>query len=378
MQNSGFKKNVCAHYISSYLPRTENWIYKIILNLQKFQPVILTRKTENLDEFPFTNIASLDNLNKFQFYYNFGIFKIRGYFPLFKDYCLKSKTKILHAHFGYHGIKSIELKKKLNVPLICSFYGNDVFKWPSVDEYKIKLKFLFEEAAKIIALGPYMKKDLIKLGCPDHKVEIQHLGVDVDNIKFIKKNIPMNKKINFLIASSFVPKKGIEDVINALGLIKNEFEFKLDIIGDGPLKNEIIESINKNNLTNYVYLHGYQPYHKVIDFAYHSHIFLQASKTAPDNDKEGTPMIIADAMATGLPVISTLHSDIPEMVIDEFNGYLAEEDNPADFAKAILKLVKNHGKIEEFSTNARKHIEQSFNTKIQAQKLEKIYFDIIN
>ena len=378
MHKSRVGKIVCAHYISRYLPITENWIFKILSNLEESEPIMLTRNVENLDQFPVKNIFSLGSLNLLLYYYNIGIYKFKGYLPAFKYYCNSLKANILHIHFGYNGIKSIGLKRELKIPIVCSFYGNDVFRWPHKEGFMPKFKYMFKEVDKILALGPYMKNELIKIGCPENKIEIQHLGVDINKIKFVQKKAPIDSKISFLIASSFVQKKGIQVAINALGLIANKFDFTVDIIGDGPLKEDIITCIRNNNLVDHVQLHGYQSYQKIINFAYNSHMFLQASKTASDNDKEGTPMVIADVMATGLPVISTNHSDIPEIVIDGFNGYLAEENSIEDFAKAILRFVREQEKLEEFSHNARLHIEQNFNSKIQAKRLETIYSNLVN
>lgn len=366
-------KLICAHYISTYLPLIGNWIYNILKNYETYRPIMLTRNITNFDRFTIDSIISLSQLNKFSYLYNFIFFKTLGYFPIFKKYCIRNKVKILHVHFGYHGIKSIGLKKCLNIPMVCSFYGNDVYKWPNQKKCCIKLQKLFKEAEQILALGPYMKEHLIELGCSEQKICIQHLGVSVDSIKYKPREYHDSEPLRFLIASSFVEKKGIDIVLNALKFIEEDIDFKLDIIGDGHLKSYILQLIRELKIEDRVKLHGYQPYSYFIDLAYQCHIFLQASKTAANGDKEGTPMSLVDAMATGMPVISTYHSDIPEIVKDGENGFLAEENNVEDFSNAILKILNNIGDLEKFSQNARKHIEISFNSKIQAMKLESIY-----
>ena len=108
-------KLVCAHYISTYLNLIGSWIYNILINYDNYQPIILTRNTANLDQFPIDSKISLSRLKKLHYLYNFAVFKTSGYFPIFKKYCLQNDAKILHVHFGYHGIKSIGLKKQLEV-----------------------------------------------------------------------------------------------------------------------------------------------------------------------------------------------------------------------------------------------------------------------
>jgi colanic acid/amylovoran biosynthesis glycosyltransferase len=87
-------------------------------------------------------------------------------------------------------------------------------------------------------------------------------------------------------------------------------------------------------------------------------------------------MSLVDAMATGMPVVSTRHSDIPEIVIDGVNGFLSDENNIDDFAQTIEDVITTN-KLSELSINARAHVEAHFDTKIQARKLENLYSELI-
>lgn len=371
-------KQVCAHYISTYLPITEVWIYNLLKRFSKWQPMMLTRRTKNFEEFTIDKIINLSNLNKFEYIFNFIFFKLRGFFPIFLSKCRQSDVKILHVHFGYHGIKSIQLKRHLKVPMICSFYGNDVYKKNKKNNYLKNLKQLFEKVDKVLVLGPYMRNTLIDMGCPENKIKIHHLGVDVEKIKFKIRNFKKIETLRFLITSSFIEKKGIDIALKALKIVKEKTDFRLDIIGDGPLRANLIQLVNDLGLKDQVVFHGYQNYTYFIDLAYYCHIFLQASKTALNGDKEGTPMALVDAMATGLPIISTFHSDIPEIVEVGKNGYLAEENNVMDFAENIYKLLNDINNLDNYSENARKYVEKNFNSSIEIKKLESLYTELIN
>lgn len=370
------RKLVVAHYISSFLPLTENWIYRVLTNHKVFTPIVITRSVKNLQLYPFDKVFSLNSKSRIAFYWEIIQLKIMGYIPYFASVCKKQDTSILHIHFGNQGIKSLGLKKHLSKPLVCSFYGFDAFKLPRHVRYKYAYHKLFKYSDKLLVLGPYMKSELVKLGCPENKIAVQHLGIDTKRIVFKKKTLDANKPVKFLLASSFVEKKGVEIAINALGMIRQDFKFTVDIIGDGFLKSRIESIIRDNNLGNQVVLHGYKPYDYFIEKAYECDIFVQASKTTIDNDMEGTPMSLVDAMATGMPVVSTRHSDIPEIVIDGYNGFLAEENNVADFAEA-LKRILTYDKFEELSINARKHVEEQFDVYLQNNKLEDIYINLI-
>jgi colanic acid/amylovoran biosynthesis glycosyltransferase len=367
----------CAHYASKYLPLTENWIYRILVNHKNYKPVFLTRKKENLSLFPISDICSLDDFGKVRQYFEILLFRVLGYFIFFKKICEQNKIQILHVHFGYHGVKMIGLCQKLKIPMICSFYGDDAFAHGHIQKAKEKYEVLFKESDRILVLGPYMKSQIINLGCAANKITIHHLGIDVDKIEFKKRNANKNGKIRFLIASSFVKKKGIELAIKALSKFKDQYEFSLDIIGDGLLKPQILDSINQAGIEARTTLHGYRPYDYFINLAYQCDVFIQASLTTEDNRKEGTPMAIVDAMATGMAIISTKHSDIPEIVKNDEHGYLAEENDVVTLEKCIQRFFNEPDKVEVFSVNCRRWVEKEFNAKIQTAKLEEYYSELI-
>jgi colanic acid/amylovoran biosynthesis glycosyltransferase len=135
--------------------------------------------------------------------------------------------------------------------------------------------------------------------------------------------------------------------------------------------------ISMLKLETKVILHGYRPYRYFLDLAYECDAYIQASKTAKDNDKEGTPMAIIDVMATGLPVIATRHSDIPETVDDGVTGFLATENHVEDLAEALRKFTLMRNDVSIMSKKCRLKIENDFNISKQVDKLEKLYSAII-
>lgn len=367
-----------AHYASRYLPLTENWIYRVLINHKKYKPIFLSRKKENLSLFSIPSLFSLDDFGRIRQYLEILTFRFLGYFVFMRDVCAENNVKILHVHFGYHGVKMIGLRKRLNVPMICSFYGDDAFSYPLIGNMKEKYQNLFKEANRILVLGPYMKSQLISLGCDEQKLAIHHLGIDVDVIRFEKRLVTKKDKVKFLIASSFVEKKGIDLAIKALAGFKRDFNFSLDIIGDGPLKREIMNEIIQCGLEGHVNLHGYKPYDYLIDLSYRCDVFIQASRTSKDNRKEGTPMVIVDVMAGGMAVVSTKHSDIPEIVLDDLTGYLAEENDVESLRSCIQKVFDNPEKIGILGEKGRERTEKEFNAKTQTQKLEAYYSELIS
>src|SRR5689334_7533346 len=88
----------CAHYASKYLPLTENWIYRIVLNHTLYRPLFFARKKINLDLFPLQDLYSLDNFAKVRQYAEIFFFRLRGYFYFMAKISRKNSVEILHVH----------------------------------------------------------------------------------------------------------------------------------------------------------------------------------------------------------------------------------------------------------------------------------------
>jgi colanic acid/amylovoran biosynthesis glycosyltransferase len=385
-------RTVIYYKAGSYLPITETWIYGQIKNLKRYQPIIYATKTENLDIYPTENIRSLDlkpGISNLHNFFNEGWDKVFHFYPSFIFYLIKDKPNLVHAHFGTSGYSFLKLKKIFKLPLITTFYGSDLSLLPNkYPEWKGKYKKLFREGEFFLVEGNHMKRCLIELGCPEDKIIVQHLGIDLERIKFIPRKLGKDKKINMLISSSFTEKKGIPYAVEAFGLVKQknpELKLKLTIIGDsqgdttGEIeKKKILDIIKKYNLKDYVYMLGYQPYPVFLRELYNHHIFLHPSIHASTGDTEGgAPVSIMEALASGMPILSTTHCDIPEVVKDGESGYLAPERNLDVLKDRLEFLIHNHNLWVEMALNGRKHIENNYDVKKQVQRLEEIYDKVL-
>ena len=377
MEDSGKQdKILITHYNSRYLPLTEVWIYNQLKKLKDFRIIFLCRSLHNVDLFPGIEVYALEEKSFILQKLNILFSKVFGYIPMFDR---KSReAKLLHVHFGYNAIKLTGLKKKRNIPMICSFYGIDAHHFPYANKRNLKkMQGMFIQVDKVLVLGKYMKSQLINLGCPEDKIIIHHLGIYLDKIEFVLRTYNKSRPVRFLLASSFIEKKGVETCLQALINLKNDLDFTVDIIGDGPLKTRIQDIIKSGNLQEKVKMHGYQPYEFFIKLAYDCDVMLQASRTSEANDKEGTPMSLVDAMATGMPVVSTRHGDIPEIVVDGVTGFLAEEGSVVEFEEAISKMMERMEEISIFSRKSRKWIEENFDVEKQSDRLSHIYNNLI-
>ena len=369
---------VVAHLTTEYLPLTETWLYhNQIINLKRYEPIVIAQSTMNLDKFPTQNVYSIPERSFISNISNIIHIRLTGSYPTryFENILKENNAKLLHAHFGTEGVRYLKLKKNLNLPMITTFYGFDVSKIPRIPYWKKRYVQLFREGDIFLTEGTNMKNELIKLGCPENKIIVQHLGADLNTFNFTPRTQPENGNIIILIAGSFREKKGIPYAIKAFAKVKEEHpDIQLRILGDGPMRDQIESLIAEFGISDSVTLLGYQPHDVFLSEVANAHIFMLPSITAQNGDTEGgAPVAILEAQATGLPVISSYHADIPEVVVDGKSALLAPERDVETLAKHLEYLVEHPDVWERMGRAGREHVEQEYDVMVQVGKLEEIY-----
>ncbi|MCF8396349.1 MAG: glycosyltransferase [Melioribacteraceae bacterium] len=291
------------------------------------------------------------------------------------------KPKLIHAHFGRNGVASIKLKRKLQIPLVTYFYGDDV----GVKKHKVYLQNLYQELINVgdlfIALSEDMKKDLINIGFPADKVKVVHLGVDLELFK-VNKNTN-REKIIFTSVGRFHEYKGGQDTISAFSQVHSKYHAtELRIVGDGPYVDKLKEQVRFLNLNKSVkFINNFlakDPRQVVNDEISNCDIFMLTTFQNEEGVKTGTPVVLMEAQACGKPCISTRYAGIPEVVINNKTGFIVEQRNIDKIVASMISLIENVGLRSEFGANARNHIINEFNSQIQIEKLAKLYKNLIN
>jgi len=287
------------------------------------------------------------------------------------------KPVLFHAHQGQEGARWLNFATENNIPIITSFYGMDVSKLGKIPYWHKRFTELFQRGKLFLAEGNHLKKQLIELGCPHEKIIVQHLGVAVDAYPKKKNYTSDDSRITVLQVASFREKKGIiyslQAVAEAVKLNKNII-FK--IIGDGDIKtktayNSLVEQIQ---IKAHVEFLGIKSHAEMIKEMTAADMFIHPSVTALDGDNEGgAPVCIIEASAIGLPIVSTFHADIPEVVLNDKTGFLSAEKNVDGLARSILTLADDHKLREIFGTAGIAHIREHYNLQVQIKKLEEIY-----
>jgi len=294
-------------------------------------------------------------------------FPIVNFFNLLKI-ARRLSTDIIHVqgHFPSCVIATLIfalLKKRI----IVTFHGvlgefNRVGNFLQKVYLRIACKLFSKFAKKIIVLTHENARQLVKFGCQSSKFVHIPNGVNIERFK------PTNKRLRNVIMwhGRFVKEKGVMDIIEVAKIvIKKRPDVKFVLIGDGPLRKEIVKIIKSQFFRKNIFLLGRVPYEKIPLMLPKASIYILPSYM------EGMPYALLEAMACGLPIIAYDIPQIREMIRGA--GVLVKKGDVRGLANAILYLLKNEEERQRLGKKARKIVEEYYNDRIVARKLIYLY-----
>jgi len=284
----------------------------------------------------------------------------------------KSKFDIIHCHFGPTGKEFLFLKEVFKIPYITKFYGYDVSSYVKNDRNAYKK--LFEGGDLFLAISNYMRNRLIQLGCSQEKIIVHHMGIDLQKFRFTPRQLPSDGRIKILTIGRLVEKKGLNYSIEAIARAIQKYpNIEYKIVGDGPLRDTLNGLIDELGVQERIKLVGWKDSSEVRALMEEAHIFLLHSVTATNGDMEGIPASLMEAQAVGLPVISTYHSGISELVQDGKSGFLVSEKDVDAFNERLSYLIEHPEEWPRLGRNGRRFVEEKYDNVPLSKKLEDIY-----
>lgn len=286
-----------------------------------------------------------------------------------------SRFDVFHAHFGDVG-KSWDFLKTndrfpTNTQFVISFYGIDASKVIADDPEAYDT--LFEIADAVTVLSEDMRSALTGVGCPREKTVIQPLPVDESRFEFTTRRKDPHEPFEIATVARFDEQKGLRYAVDAIAELVDDYEVRYTIAGDGPLFDEIEQRVHSHGIEDSVELLGWLDADEVTEVMTDAHLFLLPSVTAPDGAKEGTPTVLLEAQAVGLPVVSTYHAGIPEIVGDGESGLLVPEKDIDALVDVLERLFENPDRWAEMGREGRRRIEENHSIPAVVEGLESIY-----
>lgn len=257
---------------------------------------------------------------------------------------------IIHAQFGNLAPLALRLIPRSVVPtrLVVSFRGADTTSY--LPKNRGRFESVFARGDLFLPVSDDLRERLIAAGSPPARTVVHRSGIDLGRFEYSERGRAEDDPTEVLFVGRFVRKKGIQDAIAAFARTVTEVATdrragasgatpRLTLIGSGPLETDLRTQVESLGLTQSVRFLGSLDADGVARAMRSAHVLIAPSVTAESGDKEGVPNVIKEAMATGLPVLSTRHGGIPELVEDGLSGFLVDEHDVEGLSRRLTQLI---------------------------------------
>lgn len=284
------------------------------------------------------------------------------------------KYEIVHCHFGPNGNLAVLLKDvgAIKGKILTTFHGEAGYT--NEKRHEKGFKPLFEKGDLILPVSEREKQCLIELGCSPQKIVVHRMGVDLKKFIFIPRRLRDDGKVHLLTVARLAEKKGVKYGIQAVtNALKKYPNIEYRIAGDGPLKSDLQNLIDALNVSDKVKILGWKRQEEIVGLMKGADILLAPSVTSEDGDQEGIPVVLMEALAQGLPVISTQHAGIPELVQDGEFGFLVPERDVDALTEKLEYLVEHPETWPEMGRAGRDYVERYYDINKLNDQLIQLY-----
>lgn len=314
-------------------------------------------------------------------HYPFGFYHgIPGLVSKLKDFQIAHGAET----FYLNSLQIIKAKEKYKTKAVFTVWENIPFAHENfILTPKIK-KIVNEKADLFLAITERAKLALILEGVDEKKIKVLPMGIDLKKFQKKAKNLEILKKLNLkkedkiiLFVGRLTYEKGIQDLVYAFSLLIKDKDvrenYRLLIVGDGPLFKKIKNLIKKLKIEKFIRFTSF-PYQKMPGVYNLSEIFVLPS-IPTKGWQEQFGMSFLEAMASELPVVSTLSGSIPEVIGD--SGILVEPNDSLSLFKALKKLIENENLRKDLIEKGKKRVFKYFDSQKIAPKLESLYLELL-
>ncbi|MDX9971890.1 MAG: glycosyltransferase [FCB group bacterium] len=271
------------------------------------------------------------------------------------------KTQHLHAHFA-HVPTSIAMYAAglAGIPYSFTAHANDIFERPTALREKVA------RSGFGACISEYNRRHLSDIGCAPAKLDIVRCALDVENYDYRDPKPPGDPPMLYSVGR-LVEKKGIGILIEALKHLRDRgVAFQCRIVGNGPLTDALAAQVRELGLQDRVNLAGGQPQERVKEWFREADVFVLPCVVAASGDRDGIPVVLMEAMALGVPVVTTAVSGIPELVEAERSGLVVPPGDALALADALERLLGDPELARRLAREARTTLETTFESRRNA------------
>lgn len=307
---------------------------------------------------------------------------------------------LVHAHFGTSATHALPVARAAGLPLVVTFHGYDVTRTPTLRfpfgaEYRRRLAGVFDYASRLVAVSDFIAGELVRLGAPEHKIVVRHIGIAIDDGAPAHLSPddgassltpddgassagqgPVDARRGVVFVGRLVAKKGVDHLLEAVALLPGEVraEHPLVVIGDGPLRAGL-ESRARELGVDARFL-GHLPPEEVRRRFAAARVLGAPSRTAHDGDAEGFGMVFLEAAAQGTPAVAYRHGGVVEAVVDGRTGLLSDEGDVAGLTENLRRLLTDPGLARSLGEAGRARVLADFDIRRCTARLEDLYDEV--
>jgi colanic acid/amylovoran biosynthesis glycosyltransferase len=280
---------------------------------------------------------------------------------------------VVHGHFGPNGALAADFQALgiLAAPIVTTFHGMDMSE--QLAGHGHRYRRLFATGALFLPVSATWRRKLLLLGAPPERTLVHHMGIDPT--RFLRRSAKnMQAPPQLLTVARLTEKKGVEYALRAVARVVEQVPgLHYRIVGDGPLRDSLRRLATDLGVAARVSFSGARTQEEIAAMMGASDIFLLPSVTDAKGDQEGIPVVLMEAMACGLPVLSTWHSGIPELVRDGEHGYLVAERDIDALAARLLTLLADPDLGRRMGEHGRRTVQEHFHSERQNERLIKLF-----
>jgi glycosyltransferase involved in cell wall biosynthesis len=373
-------------YRSLLLPHSETFIREQVLAYRRWHAILVGRRLTNQLALNGLKVEALETPNPgalTRVYYKVqrtlrsapNISRLSAHNP-----------QLLHAHFGMDAVEAAPIARNLGVPMVVTLHGFDVNIWKEwwtsgkgglfMRRYPHHLMRLGSDPRVFfIAVSDAIRQRAISYGLPESKIAVRYIGVDATG--FRPGPVPVARRVKrVLFVGRLVEKKGCEYLLRAMPAIRSQVpDAELTIVGDGPLR-PALEALGRELGVNAIFKGVLSPA-EVKNELDAARVFCLPSITAANGDAEGLAIVLLEAQAKGVPVVTSARGGRSEGIVHGETGFAFAERDTRELANALAKILSDDGLAESMAAAGPLLISQRFDINRCTEHLESYYDEVV-
>jgi colanic acid/amylovoran biosynthesis glycosyltransferase len=283
-------------------------------------------------------------------------------------------VQIIHSHFAWlSGAAAMIVARLLEKPFTVTVHAYDLYASNDL------VCLVARAAAHIVAISEYNKQMLLETcsGLKEDEISVVHCGIDLS--RFTPRRRPESQPpISILSVGSLIEKKGHDHLIEACQQLDAQgIDIQCTIIGRGPNEADLKRLARARGIEDRVTFAGALQREDVLNAYRCTDLFALACVVAPSGDRDGIPVVLMEAMATQVPVISTHVSGIPELVRNEETGLVVPPQDATALARAVARLSVDKALQERLAQNGRSLVEEDFEIRGTTTRLRQVLLQVV-